>query len=173
MISTPETISYGSHWYAVHTRSRHEKMVAGLLAEREIERFLPLVRTLSQWADRRKWVEKPVFPGYLFVRVHEDETPTVRETGGVVRLLGTEPSRPSIVPDAEVENIRRLVATRVSVDPYPYLKRGQLVCITRGALRGVEGTLIRKSRRYFLVISVKLFGRSVVAEVSGEAVRGL
>ena len=102
MISTPETISCGRHWYAVHTRSRHEKMVGSLLAERGIERFLPLVRTLSQWADRRKWVEKPVFPGYLFVRVHEEETPTVRETGGVVRLLGPEPSRPSIVPDAEV-----------------------------------------------------------------------
>jgi transcription antitermination factor NusG len=147
--------------------------VDGLLAERGVECFLPLCRVHSQWKDRKKWVEKPLFPGYLFVRIQSEEIPVVRGTRGVAGLLGPEPLKPSIVQDAEVENIRRLVTSEAKVDPYPYLKPGQLVCIRRGPLQGVEGTIIRKANRCLLVISVNLLGRSVAAEVSAEDVQGL
>jgi transcription antitermination factor NusG len=132
-----------------------------------------LVRVHSQWKDRKKWVEKPLFPGYLFVHIHRGQIPIVRDTRGVARLLGPASLTPSIVPDAEVENIRRLVTSQVRVDPYPYLKPGQQVSITRGPLRGVEGTIIRKANRCLLVVSVNLLGRSVAAEVSAEDVQGL
>ena len=170
MIRNSETMQDGKHWHVVYTRSRHEKTVAGLLRELDVEYFLPLVRVLSQWADRKKWVEKPLFPGYLFVCLHKEEIPFVRETRGVARLVGTEPHRPSIVPDKEVENIRRLVSSGVKVDPYPYLKPGRLVRITKGPLQGVEGTLIRRQGRFLLVVSIRVMGRSSVAEVSAECV---
>ncbi len=54
-------------WYAIHTRSRHEKQVDLFLSERGIETFLPLVHTLSRWKDRKKYVDLPLFPGYMFV----------------------------------------------------------------------------------------------------------
>lgn len=171
MIADPETMRDGKHWHAVHTRSRHEKMVAELLQEQGVENFLPLVRVLSQWKDRKKWVDKPLFPGYLFVRIHEEEIPVVRSTRGVARLLGPEPYKPTIVPDEEIENVRRLVASGVKVDPYPYLRPGRLVRITRGPLRGVEGTLLRRQGRFMLVISVPVIGRSAVAEVPAEHVQ--
>lgn len=173
MTAEAETRPSGTHWHAIHTRSRHEKVVDGLLAEREIERFLPLVRVMSQWKDRKKRVEKPLFPGYLFVHVRRAEILTVWTTRGVVRLLGPDPSSPSVVPSEEVANLRRLVASEALLDPYPYLKPGQLVSIQRGPLRGVQGTLVRKARRDLLVISVPLLGRSVAVEVSAEAVQGL
>jgi len=171
MIANREAMQDGKHWHAVHTRSRHEKMAAQLLGERELEHFLPLVRVLSQWADRKKWVEKPLFPGYLFVRIHQEEIPIVRSTRGVARLLGPEPYKPSILADEEVENVRRLVSSSVQVDPYPYLKPGKLVRITRGLLRGVEGTLLRRQGRHLLVISVPVIGSSAVAEVPAECVQ--
>ena len=171
VIADPETSRDGKHWHAVQTRSRHEKMAAQLLGECEVEHFLPLVRVLSQWADRKKWVERPLFPGYLFVRVHEDQIPIVQSTRGVARLLGPEPYKPSILADEEVENVRRLVSSSVQVDPYPYLKPGRLVRITRGLLRGVEGTLLRRQGRHLLVISVPVIGSSAVAEVAAEHVQ--
>ena len=161
------------HWHAVHTRSRHEKMVAGLFAQRGVEHFLPLRRGLSRWADRKKWVQKPMFPGYLFVHIGREEIPVVWETRGAVRLLGPQPDKPSIVPDAEVENLRRLVKGEVHVEPHPYIRPGQLVRIAHGPLRGVEGELLREGRRYLLVVSVNLLGRSVAAEVPADAVQAL
>ena len=73
-----------------------------------------------------------------------------------------------------MENIRRLVEGEVRVEPRPYSVRpGQLVRITHGPLRGVEGELLREGRRYLMVVSVKLLGQSVAAEVPADAVRAL
>ena len=44
------------NWYAVTTRSRHEKVVAKQLWQKDIECFLPLHEVLSRWKDRRKRV---------------------------------------------------------------------------------------------------------------------
>jgi hypothetical protein len=44
-------------WYALYTKPRHEKKVYEQLLEKNIETFLPMVKTLRQWKDRRKWVE--------------------------------------------------------------------------------------------------------------------
>ena len=63
-----------SNWYAVTTRSRHEKVVAEQLWQKEIECFLPLRDVLSKWKDRRKKVRFPLFPGYLFVNVQMRDT---------------------------------------------------------------------------------------------------
>src|SRR3990172_6049569 len=54
-------------WYALYTRPRHEKAFAEQLAKREMEAFLPVREVLSRWKDRRKLVQLPLFPGYVFV----------------------------------------------------------------------------------------------------------
>jgi len=55
-------------WYAVRTRSRHERKVRDQLIERQIETFLPLWDRWSRWKDRMKKVEAPLFSGYCFAR---------------------------------------------------------------------------------------------------------
>ncbi|TAL09546.1 MAG: antitermination protein NusG, partial [Nitrospirae bacterium] len=55
-------------WYAVRTRSRHEKLVRDRLAALGLEHLLPTVHRLSQWKDRKKEVEVPLFSGYCFAR---------------------------------------------------------------------------------------------------------
>ncbi len=172
MVFAPDNAG-GRLWYAAHTRSRHEKTVHTALVERNVETFLPLAKVLSQWSDRRKVVLRPYFPGYLFVHITPDERLTVQRVPGVVGLVGARPSQPEPIPDAEVHNLQRLMASDVAVDPYPYLKPGQQVCIRSGPLRGVEGILIRKAKRHLLVVSVRLLGQAVAAEVPAESVQGL
>jgi hypothetical protein len=55
-------------WYAIRTRARHEKKVRDELDTRRVEVFLPLHNRWSQWKDRRKQIEVPLFPGYCFAR---------------------------------------------------------------------------------------------------------
>ncbi|MFZ0996746.1 MAG: transcription termination/antitermination NusG family protein, partial [Candidatus Sulfotelmatobacter sp.] len=56
-------------WYAIRTRSRHEKIVADQLERQSIESFLPLVKSTRKWSDRKKEVELPLFSGYSFARL--------------------------------------------------------------------------------------------------------
>ena len=81
-------------WYAVCTRSNHEKCAAAQLDARTIEHFLPLYETVRKWKDRRKRVELPLFPGYIFVRIPLEERLRVLVTPGVVRLVGFD-NRPA------------------------------------------------------------------------------
>ena len=90
----------------------------------------------------------------------------VAKTKGLVRLLGERWDRLEVVPDSEVEAIQRVVRTRLPVSPYPYLRDGQRVRITRGPLADVEGVLVRSNQnKGLLVISVNLLRRSLAVQV--------
>ena len=160
-------------WAAVWTRSRHEKLVRDHLVGKDIEVFLPLVERPSLRKDRREMVEQPVFPGYLFARLTPYDAAIVKATRGVVQILGPAPDSFSTVPDEQVEAVRTMVESRLTVDPYPYLKVGTRVEVKHGPMKGLQGILVDRRKRLRLVISVDLLGKSISAEVSAEQVEEL
>jgi transcriptional antiterminator NusG len=153
-----------AHWYALRTRSRHEKRVQERLAARGIEPFLPLVERWRQWKDRRKLVAFPLFPGYCFARFPLSLRVAVLATDGVVQLLGNLDG-PILVPDSEIEAVRCLVESTLPYDPHPYLKEGMLVEVIRGPLAGLRGILLRKGARARLVIGVTLIQQGASVEL--------
>ena len=78
------------HWYALRTKSRHEKLVRDQLDKQGIEPLLPTVKRLSQWKDRKKEIEVPLFAGYCFVRFSHQEKAPVQKTIGVVEIVGND-----------------------------------------------------------------------------------
>ena len=56
------------NWHAIYVASRQEKKVLEALLNKKIEAYLPLIKTLRQWSDRKKLVEFPLMPGYVFVK---------------------------------------------------------------------------------------------------------
>jgi transcription antitermination factor NusG len=152
------------HWYALRTRSRHEKRVREQLEARGIEPFLPLVDRWRQWKDRRKRVAFPLFPGYCFARFPLSQRATVLTTQGVVQILGNQDG-PVPVPEAEVEAVRRLVESTLPYDPHPYLTEGMQVEVIRGPLAGVRGLLLRKGARARMVIGVSLIHQGASVEL--------
>jgi len=76
-----------SRWYAVYTRPRWEKKVAGSLTRKKIENYCPFNRVLHQWSDRKKIVLEPLFTSYLFVRISGEEQLAVRQTEGVINFV--------------------------------------------------------------------------------------
>jgi transcription antitermination factor NusG len=153
-----------TNWYAVYTRSRHEKKVAGGLKDKDIEVFLPLRSVISRWKDRKKEVQLPLFSGYVFVRILPDQKLPVLQTAGVVTLIGNG-SAPVPIPEDQIESIQKLVDSGIHYDPYPYLKEGMRVLIRRGPLKGMEGVLIEKRRKHLLVLSVDLIQQSAALQV--------
>ncbi len=166
---TPESFTDRDlNWYAVYTRSRHEKMVNQCLGERHIESFLPVQDVLSQWKDRRKWIQRPLFPGYLFVRADRSHLYEVRMTRGVSYIVGNGRGRsPVPVPDEQVQAIRRMVEQEYPVMQWPLLRKGTRVRVTAGPLAGVETYIVerKKNKKSYLVVTVELLGRSVAVEI--------
>lgn len=151
-------------WYAVYTCARHEKRVADQLEHKSIETFLPLYETVRRWKDRRKHLELPLFPGYVFVRLALKDRLQVLEIPSVVRLVGFN-GRPSSLPDLEMEALRNSLSRRLPLEPHPYLNTGVRVLVRSGPLQGLEGVLIRRRKRLRFVVSLHLIARSVTAEI--------
>lgn len=155
-------------WFAVHTRSKCERKVATQLGERQINCFLPTVKEVRLWSDRRKVVDQPLFPGYVFVQIPADDRTrvTVLRTNGVASFVGIQ-GQGIPIPDVEIENIQVLLSSKVPFEPYPFLRVGQKVRIRGGYLDGVEGVLAAKNSDASVVISVDLIQRSLAVRVSG------
>ena len=157
-------------WYAVYARSRHEKVVQEELRQKGIETFLPLREVVSQWKDRKKRVQIPLFQGYVFVRVpiHKRRLDIVKAPG-VVRIIGFN-NKPEPIPDEEVEAVRAFLNTKIRFDPHPYLNVGRRVEIRRGALRGLQGILVKKKNKFKFILSVHLIQQSVALEIHASDV---
>jgi len=158
-----------ANWYALYTKARHEKVVHASLCAQGVEAFLPLHDVLSQWKDRRKWVQMPLFPGYLFARLPADQLWVANAVRGVVHLVG-DGERPVPVPEEQVLSVRRLLERPVPTDPWPYMREGDRVLVRSGPLMGLEGYFVRHEGASKLVISVDLLGRSVAAQVDADSV---
>ena len=93
------------HWYAVYVKSRAEKKAQIELQQKGIENFLPLQRKLRQWSDRKKWVEMPLIPGYLFVRISRKEYDLTLQSTQVVSFVRFEGTAATI-PDNQIDYLK-------------------------------------------------------------------
>lgn len=161
-------------WYAVQTRSRHEKLVARHLDGQGIITFLPLASQVRQWSDREKLVQLPLFPGYAFVRLvyGPDERLKVLRTEGVVNFVGTH-GQGVPIPEKQIEHVQTVLSSKVPFENHPFLKVGQRVRIRGGSLNGTEGILVGQNGDRMLVISVELIQRSLSIRLQGYDVEAV
>jgi transcription antitermination factor NusG len=157
-------------WFAVWTRNQYESKVAERLRRKAIEVFLPCIAVPSLRRDRHRVLSRPLFPGYLFVHLapsHERYI-QVASTDGVVRLLGECLDERYAIADAQVEAVRRIVASG-NGRPVAWVRVGDRVRIVAGPLAGLEGFVqARHDGRATFVVSVDLLQRSVGVEVAAE-----
>jgi len=156
-------------WHALYTRHQHEKVVAQALTGKGFEIFLPQYRTIRKWKDRQKEISLPLFPNYVFILGGLDRMLNIVTTPGVHSLVSWG-GRPAEIPWKEIEAVRRLVDSSLPVEPHPFLKCGDFVRIKSGALEGIEGILVRKTRGVRLVLSVEMLSRSAAVEVDVNVV---
>jgi len=170
VLLSPESDKWETaRWFALYTRSRHEKLVDSELKKKGIETFLPLRKILRHWSDRKKIIEEPLFKGYVFIHAPYRERWSVLNTRGVVRYVG-RPGDPAAIPEAELAAVRRFVEEEITVDPFPYLKTGERVYVRSGPFKGAEGFIVRKGNHCRLVISLDLLMQSVSIEIDQACV---
>lgn len=159
-------------WYALHTRSRHEKVVRDQLSARGIENLLPLWQKRSVWKDRVKMIETPLFKGYIFGYFPLKNKLQVLQSIGVVRIVSFN-GQPVPIPPEQIQAVQTMVEQRLRCDPHPFLTEGMRVRVKHGVLAGAEGILVAKRQHYRLVISVNLIQQSVAVDIDSASVEPL
>lgn len=163
-------------WYACYTRARHEKQVAELLQQKEIERYLPLLPRISQWKDRKKRVEFPLFPSYVFGRFPLADLHRVLAIPGVSTIVRVN-GQPTPIADEELDNIRRfidaLATTGMEPTPAPYFAEGERVRVTDGPFKGVTGMVLELRGRGRILVGLEAIGQALEIDIDRALLESL
>lgn len=173
-VATPKSDLSGTsrNWFAAYTTARHEKNVARHLGGRHIESFLPLYTSVRRWKNGcRLPIDKPLFPGYIFVHIERRESVKVLQVPGVVSIVSAG-REPSPLPSAEIESLRTALP-QLRIEPHAYLVVGERVQITAGSLAGMIGVLIRKKNDLRVVLTLDLIQQSVAVEIDADQIEPL
>lgn len=151
-------------WYAVQVRANQEGFARTLLESRSYETFLPTYVAIRRWSDRRKRLELPLFPGYVFCRIAHVERVGACTLRPVIRIVGNG-SAPTPVDETELEALQSVIRADLDRQPCEQLAVGQRVVVVDGPLAGHRGRLDESRRRCRFVVSISLIERSVAVEI--------
>jgi len=159
------------YWFAVRTRSRHEKLVRDRLEGSGFEQFLPLTRTLRRWSDRNTWTEFPLFAGYCFARFALHSRLDVLRIPGIVNIVGIKGPEP--IPEDEVGALKSVSISQRATYSSDYLNEGRWVEVVRGPLTGIRGQLMRKGGQDCLVLRVQILQQAAAVHIDASEVVGV
>jgi transcription termination/antitermination protein NusG len=156
-------------WYALQTRSRQEKLVRDRLIGKGVQQLLPLRKRVSQWSDRKKIIDEPLFSGFCFAKFSLHDQLSVLTVPGVVRIMGCH--GPEAIPDEEMCSLLTLAGSGLDYEPHDYCDEGMLVEVIEGPLTGVRGVLIRKAGQDHVVVRVRLIHQSASVQVMRSTIK--
>jgi transcription antitermination factor NusG len=158
------TSKANAHWYAAYTAPCREKRVFEHLVMRHVESFLPLYRSPRKWKNGcRVELERPLFPGYLFVRIDGTERVRVLEVPGIISIV-SRGRVPEPLEDHTIATLQSSIHLR-QAEPHAYLVVGEQVSICAGPFAGLSGIVQRHKGSLRVVITLKLLMQSIAVEV--------
>lgn len=161
-----EVIKSNKRWYAIYVKSRAEKKALAELEEKEIEAYLPLERKLKQWSDRKRWVEEPLFKGYLFVKIdlkHRFDVLTISHVVNFVKFSG----KIDPVHDSQIQLIKEILDAEIPLEvTYENYAPGDTVEINKGRLRGLRGEMVEVMNKHKLLINISSIRQNILLQVN-------
>jgi transcription antitermination factor NusG len=133
-------------WFAIYTKPRWEKKVHSKLLEKGVESWCPVQKKESQWSDRKKIIDDPLFKSYVFVHIaSEEERLQVLTTNGVLRFIHYL-KKPAVIRDEEIDIIRSYLLEKnvtITVENLRQFSENNKVVIRKGVFMDAEGTVIK------------------------------
>jgi transcription antitermination factor NusG len=153
-------------WYAIWVMSRAEFVVSKALTEHGIEAYAPTWRERNEWSDRVKYVDRPLFPGYLFAAMDAEQRAKALRIAGVIQLMPNS-LHPEPIEAAEIENIRRVAASGLRAEQCVYVT-GDEVVVQSGPLAGARGIVQHTKQSTRVIVRMEMLRRAVQVEISAE-----
>jgi transcriptional antiterminator RfaH len=152
-------------WFAVYTCPRAEKQVHQRLVEEGIETFLPLQKTYRIWSDRKKLVEKPLLPSYIFVKTKSKYFPKVYKTIGIVKFVSFE-GKPVSIPQKQIDVLKLLVNSDAEIEvSSENFSKGDNVEVVSGSLVGLRGELIKIGNKNRVIVRLDSLENNIIIKI--------
>jgi transcription antitermination factor NusG len=152
----------------VYTYPQAEKKVYNRVNDMGFESYLPVHTVVRQWSDRKKKMEVPLFPNYVFVRTHLPNTIELLSIRELVKFISFD-GAPVAIPEKEIQAIRQVLSGKAPVENETYDHRaGETVVIREGQFAGTQGLVVRKNGKHRLVIQIHALQQAISVEIATQ-----
>ncbi len=142
-------------WFVLYIKPKNEKKVALQLEELGLTIYCPFITEIRQWSDRKKKIETPLLPSYIFVKLADKDRELVFQVPGVVRYLFWL-GKPAIVKDKEIETLQQWLKNDVLDVRVVGLQPGDKMAISKGPFKGKEGIVQEISNNRVQLVLLEL-----------------
>ena len=159
-------------WYVIYTRSRQEKVLASQLEAAGFEVYLPLISRVSNWSDRKKVVEIPLFNSYVFIKDVCDKY-QFKNFKSFVTFLNYN-GKPAIVKQNEIEILKTIIKNGYDIGEASQINdfsEGAEVLVLSGPLKGLTGKLISVSNNDWFVLNFENMGSSLQVKIAPKLLK--
>jgi transcription antitermination factor NusG len=164
--------TYAQSWLVGYTMPRSEKKLHQKLLRDGVETFLPLCKKTKQWSDRKKVIEEPLFPNYIFIKVSPIQRFKLLKWRELVRYICFD-GKPTVVRDEEIDGIKRLLEKDINISREESLRRlpaGAQVIVKDGCFKGFKGVLVREESNEKVVIMVESIQQALTLHLNSQAI---
>ncbi|MGN7823234.1 UpxY family transcription antiterminator [Chitinophaga varians] len=153
-------------WYLIYTKPRQERKVVGSLAGLGIDHFLPTIKTVSQRSDRKKTIENPMFPSYVFVHPNTvNELFAGQDLDGAVSYVKFGKRKAILAPEV-IDNVKIIAANAKNIEiSYDHFSPGEKLIIQKGALAGLQCEMISYKNKNLALVRIELLQRNIIVDV--------
>lgn len=152
------------NWYVVYTYPNSEKKVYNELMRRKMRALLPTRKEVRQWSDRKKNVEVPLFPNYVFIKTPSEQMWMVLTIPGVARFVAFN-GVPAVVKESEIDWIKEIMLnSKVEANEISGFK-GEKVQVKQGPLKGLIGRVLDKKGMTRLYVELEAIQQTISIEI--------
>jgi len=166
----PFSRAEGEQWHVGHTRPRCEKKFADLLRAERMAHYLPLVTSVRKYGRQTKRFTKPLFAGYVFVRVPIERRARVYQQDLLARLIPIDNEAGFL---RQLEDVRTIVASGLELSLHPLIHRGTRVRVIGGPLQGLEGVVDNPTDPQGIVLAVDVLQQGLLVRIPLENLKPL
>lgn len=159
-------------WHVIYTKSRHEKLLAEQLKQSGFEIYLPLVKKVTHWSDRKKTIEEPLFKSYLFIKNQSDKN-QFKEFKSFVGFVKYN-NKPAIVWQHEIDTLVSIIQHGYDINEVNSdndFELGAKVMVLQGPLKGMIGDMVSYENNEGFNIGFENFGNSLIVKLPSKILK--
>lgn len=155
------------YWYVIYTYPNFEKRVYSSLTKKNIICFLPLRKTERQWSDRKKIIDVPLFPNYIFVYIADKERFKILDIDGVSRFISFN-GVPAKIPEDVMQSLKKILIDSELSSNY---KKGDIIQIQQEPFIGLTGTISRCLNGSRVVVEIDILNLLLSVELDASSLK--
>ncbi|RAJ26907.1 UpxY family transcription antiterminator [Pedobacter cryoconitis] len=153
-------------WHIVYTRPKSEKKVAAQLDDLGVNYLLPLRNETRNLKERKKIVNTPLFPSYIFVQpINKKSYFEILDLHTVVNYVKVGKDI-AVIPQSAINNLNILIsqncAMEVTTDRF---KVGQSLLINEGLFKGLLCEVVNIAKKDLILVRLDVFNRHLLIDI--------